>query len=224
MLVFWCISNWGWLEVETVMLSCTAPQIAHELVCWCGFRKRESWKPAWLSCSPFQVYLLSYLLAISLQRHQSGIPTFWGQISKILSFMFFYPCFNPASLSLFPPTNLQSPPPITIYGLASERRVKFLGRNWRSQIPHSSLFPTCLFSSQSPLSLQLIILCLNFHLGTGEMCSHWWNIGQATFQQARKEGHYYLISKLEGKKKTRLWFPHPEHFFFHNSSVFRFIY
>lgn len=158
MLVFWCISNWGWLEVETVMLSCTAPEIAHELVCWCGFRKRESWKPAWLSCSPFQVYLL----AISLQRHQSGIPTFWGQISKILSFMFFYPCFNPASLPLFPPTNLQSPPPITIYGLASERRVKFLGRNWRSQIPHSSpfLFPLAFFllSLHSPCNLLYYVL------------------------------------------------------------------
>lgn len=42
MLAFWSISNWGWLEVEILLVSCTAQEIAHELFYWSAFGKTRA--------------------------------------------------------------------------------------------------------------------------------------------------------------------------------------
>lgn len=39
MFAFRSISNWGWLEVGILLVSCTAQEITHELVYWSAFGK-----------------------------------------------------------------------------------------------------------------------------------------------------------------------------------------
>lgn len=205
------------------MLSCTAPETAHELGVLLGRGKAES-QPS----SVAHLHFNSTLSLISRQYYFKDIKVEFLPLGPTMKYSFFRNPYFSSCFSLPPSFFLSLKPSDLIYGLASWR---YQVSDWKSRISFPvSLPPPHSSSSLVPFALFLLshhffcsFLCLNFYLETREKCSHWRNIGQATFQQERK-GHHRWISKLGGKRDQPVVSSPSAFFFFHYSAVFRFSY
>lgn len=153
------MSNWGWLEVETLMLSCTAPETAHELGVLLGRGKAES-QPS----SVAHLYFNSTLSLISRQYYFKDIKVEFLPLGPTMKYSFFRNPYFSSCFSL-PPSFFLSLKPSDLNLWLSILEISSFWLEIKdfisSQLATPPFFffpcPICPLSSQSPLFLQLFM-------------------------------------------------------------------
>lgn len=143
MFAFWSISNWGWLEVEILLVSCTAQEIAHELVYWSAFGKTGA------KCQPDSAVHLHPRLTFDLLFGNITSKT-WRWNSHILRPNIPNPLFHALVsliVTLTPSLFLLLKPPITTPNHLERQHIS----RWKLRISF-------------PVSISPILLLVSSHL------------------------------------------------------------